>query len=220
MTERKRSPRSGRSVPQQEAGSGRGGTRDRLLRATLASLARQGLAGTTSRGIAAEAGVNLQAITYHFGSKDDLVAEVLVETVREWLAPARAVLESEGDPIALMIAAVQELQAAFTRARPLLAVYVEAMAGARRNERLHRRIRRLFTELRSFLAARIGQLQGTGFLPAWIDPDAMAALLIATGDGLALHAHLDPRGIDHHAVAAQAMQLLLAAQSGPGATPP
>ena len=73
----------------------------------------------------------------------------------------------------------------------------------------------LFGELREFLAGEIRTLQETGFLPAWIDPEPMAMLIMATGDGLALHSALDPDAVRVQAVASQAIQLLLAASTGP-----
>ena len=53
-------------------------TRARLLRATRRCIASKGLAGTTSREIAAMASVNLAAITYHFGSREGLLTAILV----------------------------------------------------------------------------------------------------------------------------------------------
>jgi AcrR family transcriptional regulator len=53
----------------------------------LACLRERGVAGTTSREIAAPGGVNLAAITYHFGSKDEFVARALLHAVRKWLSP-------------------------------------------------------------------------------------------------------------------------------------
>ena len=63
-------------------------TRQRLLDATRRCVRSRGLARTTSRDITSEAEANLAAITYHFGSKDELVAEALLAGLREWLDPA------------------------------------------------------------------------------------------------------------------------------------
>jgi AcrR family transcriptional regulator len=50
-----------------------------LLAAAIRVLAREGLAETTTRKIAAEAGVNQATLLYYFGSKDDLLFAVLQE---------------------------------------------------------------------------------------------------------------------------------------------
>ncbi|MEO8953805.1 MAG: TetR/AcrR family transcriptional regulator [Ktedonobacteraceae bacterium] len=53
-----------------------------ILAATLRVIAREGLAETTTRKIAAEAGVNQATLRYYFGSKDDLLFAVLQEMMR------------------------------------------------------------------------------------------------------------------------------------------
>lgn len=73
------------------------GTRTRLLRATLAIVGRQGVAAVTNRAVAAEAGVALGSLTYHFASQDDLLRESLMLFVDEEVERLRAlVAEIEG----------------------------------------------------------------------------------------------------------------------------
>jgi AcrR family transcriptional regulator len=171
------------------------------------------VAGTTSREIAAAAGANLAAITYHFGSKDELVARALLGAVREWLEPARRALTGEGDPAAKTLEAVTLLRRSFTEARDLLPAYFEALVRTPRGGRLRQGVDELLGELRGLLRDQMRQQKAAGYLPDWVEPDTMAALLLALGDGVALHSVLSPDAIDHDAIAAQAAQLLLAARS-------
>jgi AcrR family transcriptional regulator len=53
------------------------GTRQRLLEAAAHTVADHGFAGTTVRAICRRARANVAAVNYHFGSKDDLVAQAL-----------------------------------------------------------------------------------------------------------------------------------------------
>jgi AcrR family transcriptional regulator len=217
----KPSPGSRRRRAATPASGESSGTPERLLEGTIATLKERGLHGTTSRQIARASGVNLAGITYHFGSKDELVSQALLQAIRGWVEPAMAILRQDIHPALRMIGATQALQESFERARDLLLVYLEALVQAPRTDTLRRGVEELFTELRGFLAGQIGELKSLGFLPAWIEPQAMATLLVATADGLALHAALDPDSVDHHAVAGQAMQLLLSASDamrpfGPG----
>ena len=191
------------------------GTREQLVQGALRVLRERGLAGASSREIARASGVNLAGITYHFGSKDALLAEALLEAIRGRLAPAMDALRQDAPPPLRMMAAVQALQAAFEDARDLLPVYLEALVHAPRADTLRESVQELFAELRGFLADQIVELKATGFLPAWVEPEAMATLLVATGDGIALHAAVEPNAIDHRAVAAQAVELLLSARSQP-----
>ncbi len=55
--------------------------RERIVLAAIACLGRAGVAGATVRAIAREAGVNVAAISYYFGSKDALVALALERTL-------------------------------------------------------------------------------------------------------------------------------------------
>jgi len=187
-------------------------TESRLLAGATECLRRYGLKRTTSRAIAAAAGANLGAITYHFGSKDELVAQALLETVRGWLAPAMAILKRDLDPAERLVAAVAELQRTLTEARDMLPVYLEALVSASRNDTLKRGVEELFTEVRSFLSAQLREQRDAGQLPAWVEPDAFAMLLVATADGIGLHAAIEPDAVQPDALASQAVQLLLASR--------
>lgn len=192
-------------------------TRSRLLEATLTVLATRGVARTTSREIAAAAGVNLQAITYHFGSKDELVTQALVRAVRTWIEPAHAALAGvAGDPLGRLLDTVAALQEAFEQAHTHIPTYMEALAAAARDETVRGRITGLLTELRSAIAASIRELRDTGYIAAWVEPEPMAALIVSAGDGFVLHSTLDPEGHAPEPVMRQAIQLLLAARSPAG----
>ena len=51
-------------------------TRERILGAAETLFARHGFAGASLRQVTAAANVNLAAVNYHFGSKDNLIEEV------------------------------------------------------------------------------------------------------------------------------------------------
>jgi len=70
--------------------------RAEIITAAIRVLARDGLAETTTRKIAAEASINQAMLGYYFGSKDDLLFAVLqdmmrltAEIVRSVVVPAR-----------------------------------------------------------------------------------------------------------------------------------
>jgi AcrR family transcriptional regulator len=191
-------------------------TRTRLLDATLEVLGTHGVARATSREIAATAGVNLQAITYHFGSKDDLVAQALVHAVRTWIAPAHAALTGVAtDPLGRLFATVAALQQALDQAHAHVPAYIEALATAARNETVRAQIAGLLAELRGALAASIRELRESGYIAAWVEPEPMAALIIAAGDGFVLHSTLDPGSYPPEPTLHQVTQLLLAARATP-----
>jgi TetR/AcrR family transcriptional regulator, regulator of biofilm formation and stress response len=77
---------------------GRGPTdpdrRDRIARAAITVVARQGIAGLTHRRVAAEAEVPLGSTTYHFATLDDLVAAALDKAAERSVAELRAWAEA------------------------------------------------------------------------------------------------------------------------------
>lgn len=85
-----------------EARGGRSqATRERILDAAERLFAEHGFAGTSHRQITAEAGVNLAAVNYHFGSKDELfLAAVLrrLEPVNRRRLEMLEEAEAKSDP--------------------------------------------------------------------------------------------------------------------------
>ena len=75
-------------------------TRARILDAAERLYAERGFADVTLRDIVAEANVNLAAVNYHFGSKDELIAELFLTrgraTNRERLSELKAAEEAGG----------------------------------------------------------------------------------------------------------------------------
>jgi AcrR family transcriptional regulator len=189
-------------------------TRAALVDATLACLAERGPTGTTSRAIAGRAGANLAAITYHFGSKEALVAEALLTSVRGWLEPVLSVLRSDDEPTSRTVRAVAALQSSLADARAAVPLHLGALTTAAHNPALRHGLDELLAEVHRLLAGQIAEQVASGYLPPWVEPDAMAHLLVALADGIALHAFLQPDAVDPDAVVAQALALLLAARDG------
>ena len=57
--------------------------RERIYLATVRIIGKEGIRALTTRKIAQEAGVNIAAINYYYGSKDKLVEEALNGTLKE-----------------------------------------------------------------------------------------------------------------------------------------
>ena len=79
-----------------DAPAGLGETRSRILDAAFRRLAQEGYAALSVREIARDAGVNHALINYHFGSKDQLVIEVLDAANRRLLERQRAMYAEPG----------------------------------------------------------------------------------------------------------------------------
>ncbi|WP_168172326.1 MULTISPECIES: TetR/AcrR family transcriptional regulator [unclassified Pseudonocardia] len=84
-------------------------TRRRLLDAAAAHLATNGPAGVSLSGIAKAAGLQTGSVYFHFGSKDELIATVLEEGLRESLRHLEDALAplADADPGPRLWAAVR-----------------------------------------------------------------------------------------------------------------
>lgn len=82
-------------------------TRAELLASARRLFARRGFDGTSVRAITREAGANLGAVTYHFGSKRGLYAAVLEEGLRPIAERVRAAARSEGTALERMLRVVE-----------------------------------------------------------------------------------------------------------------
>jgi AcrR family transcriptional regulator len=71
------------------------GNREDLLAGAKQCLRSKGFARTTAREIAAASGVSLAAIGYHFGSKEALLTQALVEATGEWVNELGRILASD-----------------------------------------------------------------------------------------------------------------------------
>lgn len=190
-------------------------TRNRLLTAARQCIAAQGLASTTSRDIAGAAGVNLAAITYHFGSKDQLVTDALLGALRSWLTPALEVMGNGGDPSEQTVLAIQTLIASFEEHADAAPAVLQALVEAPHMESLQAGISGLWGELRGVLVARMSVMRERGELATWVDPEAMSSVLIAAAVGLVLQVVVDTEAPSMQAMARQFGALLLAAQRPP-----
>jgi AcrR family transcriptional regulator len=184
-------------------------TRQALLDATRAVVARRGVGDTTSRHITDEAGASLGAITYYFGSKDALIAEALAGEIERLAEPALAALESSDDPAARMARAMGLLLAALTDQADRVPLFVETLAAAGRGDDAAPAVRAVLATLQSRLEAVIAELRGDDLVPAWVDPTAMAGLIVATASGIVVHQSLELAGPGPEALAGQFAALLL-----------
>jgi AcrR family transcriptional regulator len=98
--------------------------RSNLIEGTLRCLERLPPERITARAIADESQANLASITYHFGSKDNLVTEAVIEGLDRWLAEIAGGLGQ---------LASQEPPARFRRAGDVMEITRRRHTGLARN---------------------------------------------------------------------------------------
>ena len=128
-------------------------TKDRILNAAEGLFARQGFAGTSLREVTSHADVNIAAVNYHFGSKENLINEVFRRRMDE-MSDARISLLEQA--VAKNPGAIEPILRAFVA--PALAVSQDRGGGVA----FIRVIARAYAEkndgLRAFLSARYGHV--------------------------------------------------------------
>ncbi|MEU0501565.1 TetR/AcrR family transcriptional regulator [Nocardia sp. NPDC005998] len=168
------------------------GTREDLLAAAKQCLAERGYARTTVRDIVAASGSNLAAINYHFGTRDKLLNQAMMESSA---AAVQQILESlsdraGADPAARLHDFLTRLITSFTENPALWSANVESLAQA-----LHS------PELRAeFGSAQAAARTGLAELFGPVEPDSRIGDVLQTMIGGLLVQHLvDP---DHAPTAA------------------
>lgn len=184
--------------------------RERLLAAAGTLIAQEGTAAATSRAISARAGENLAAITYYFGSKDELVSEALIRQARTLIEPVVTELTSDRPQLEKLARAVDMLTTLFGDHRDQLAGYLSCLAQSAHQARLGAAVRGLSRELRRWLAEEMRSQQSRGLVPEWVQPEAMAALIVALVNGVVAGAVVDPEQSDPRAIGQQFAGLLVA----------
>lgn len=189
-------------------------TKARLVQATRDAIRDVGMGGATAREITGRASANLASIPYHFGSKDALVAEALITETRELIAPVLELLASDRPAAERATEAAAMLQELFERSRGHVPVYLAALAATPHDSVVAAGLADLWSDLRNALAVDVERQLAAGTLPGWVDPQAIAALILSLVNGVVIAAVVDPDGPGHEAVAAQFLLMLLAA-AGP-----
>ncbi|MGV0626939.1 TetR/AcrR family transcriptional regulator [Mycolicibacter minnesotensis] len=144
------------------------GNREDLLEGAKRCLVERGWANTTVRDIAAAAGVSHAAIGYHFGSRERLLVQALLEELDE----LDARMAPDGEPLAAADRwrAVVE---SFTTDKSLWTSHLEAIAHAQRNDELRARLAEGQRRARAEMGGSVALAMVLGLMiQSLIDPDS------------------------------------------------
>ena len=132
--------------------------RAQLVEGTLRCLERLPPERITARAIAAESGANLASIAYHFGSKDDLVTEAVIEGLDRWLAEIESALATVAaeDPVVRYTRASEVIEATRRRHAGLARNFLGALAKAQHDARVAELLAEGFRHTRPRVAAVLG----------------------------------------------------------------
>jgi AcrR family transcriptional regulator len=161
--------------------------RSNLIEGTLRCLERLPPERLTARAIVEESGANLASINYHFGSKDNLVTEAVIEGLDRWLADIErrlGELESH-QPAVRFRRALEVVETSRRRHAGLAKNFLGALAKAQHDPRIREMLAAGFQRTRPNVAS----LLGLGSDQAGEDAGGLALALF---NGLLFQALLDP----------------------------
>lgn len=148
------------------------------LDAALACFVRQGIAATSLRDIAREAGVTPALLHYYFGDRQQLLAAVVSERVMPAFLSVRERLAQAGDDVADIVAAfVCGVTDAIARHPwwPQLWVREVLCEGGALRDLL---VQRIAPDIARLLAGRFAAAQAAGRLNADLDPRLLLPTLV------------------------------------------
>jgi AcrR family transcriptional regulator len=164
----------------------------RIIEAMRTSVGTRGAAGSTFDHVAREAGVSRGLLHYYFGSKEKLLVEVVrhdcetrIEAMDERISRAASV----DDIIAALVLGLEE----FIEGEPSSpAVIYELLSASRHSDEIRSELAELYRRWRADLADALRTKERDGVVRLEADPEAVASMLFALGDGFGIQVLSDP----------------------------
>jgi AcrR family transcriptional regulator len=153
-------------------------------------IAELGWGRVTTRAVATRAGLPHGAVSYHFRGKQELLTEAALHAFQHAVPVDRFEALQTVDDLLGLIAAELDPDAI----DPVLSrLMIEAMREAERDPVLRERMGAMLDQYRQLMVQTVRADQQRGDVFDGAPPEAIATLLGAVGDGLLLHALLDPQ---------------------------
>jgi AcrR family transcriptional regulator len=163
-----------------------------IVEAMRSSVAARGIAGSTFDHVAREAGVSRGLLHYYFGTKEQLLVEVVrreCDVTRQRLGLGVSGADSVDDALAALVQSFEE----FIGEGPSYVVtFYEILTFAQRNREIAAELAELGRQVRVHLGDLLRAKADAGVLSLDADPQAAAGLLMALADGLTVRMLSEP----------------------------
>lgn len=163
--------------------------RERILQAAVTRFSEKGFHRTTIQDVCDAAELSKGALYLYFKSKEDLLAAVVEQSIADSLRQAQEAARGGGsaleklDRIAAVILERLDSSEVCAQSPQLL---LEMWAEASKNPQVNGLYARGYQQWRAFLADLLRDGIAEGVLKPWLDPEALAEILVAVFDGLSL----------------------------------
>ena len=163
----------------------------RIVAAMRSSVGTRGAAASTFDHVAREAGVSRGLLHYYFGSKEQLLVEVVRHDCDSRIQAMADRFAVAGDAEAIVDALVIGLEE-FMGEPGSQAVVYELLSASRHSEEIRAELGELYRRWREFLAGALREKQAEGVVMLDADADSVASMLFALGDGFGIQVISDP----------------------------
>jgi AcrR family transcriptional regulator len=164
----------------------------RIVEAMRASVAVRGAAGSTFDQVAQEAGVSRGLLHYYFGSKERLLVEVVRRDSEMRLQRLEQHLAGADSVDAIVDVLVRQLEDYVAEEPHAHALVHELFSVSRRNDEVRDELAEMYRKTRGQVAEILRAKEAAGVVKLRGEPEAVASLLFALGDGMELQLVSDP----------------------------
>jgi AcrR family transcriptional regulator len=154
-----------------------------ILAAALRVVAGKGFAATTTRDVAAEAGVRVGLLHHYFPSHDDLLAAAFEQGAHEERTALERRVAAAVDPVEKLRRLVHDFGP--VREDPAVLLWIDAWSEAPRNPRLRATTDRQNAAWTDMITGIIAEGVAAGMFTS-DDPDSSAWVVLALLDGMAI----------------------------------
>jgi AcrR family transcriptional regulator len=164
-------------------------SRERILDAATELFARRGYAGAGVDRLAQLSGIAKTAIYYHFGNKEGLLAAVLDRGANQWIDGIQQAARQGNDPLQRLDRALAGMRAMIEERPWILKLFqILALEVAEEKPEIRATLQGIVRKAREAITQGMRESLGVE-VP---DADAVAAMMLATLDGIAIGLQIAP----------------------------
>jgi AcrR family transcriptional regulator len=167
-------------------------SRERILEAATELFAARGYAGAGVDRLAERSGIAKTAIYYHFGNKEGLLAAVLERASTEWIEGIQQAARQAGDPLGRLQRALAGMRAMLEQRPWILKLFqILTLEVADEKPEIRATLHGIVRRARQAITDGMRESLGVDVPGA----DAVAGMMLATLDGIALGMQIDPEAL-------------------------
>jgi AcrR family transcriptional regulator len=163
----------------------------RIVESMRASVAARGIAGSTFDHVAGEAGVSRGLLHYYFGTKEQLLIEVVRRECDVRTERLEQAIGAAGDAEHVLDALVRSFED-WLGGGPAPVMIYEMLTLAQRNEEIAAELAELGRRTRSHLSDALERKRTDGVLSLRVDSELAAMFLFALADGVIVRRLSEP----------------------------